>query len=286
VYPLRMSEAGSNASGGRPVALVLRTEGTNCDAELARAFAMAGAESRLVHVDRVLADPTLIERADLIGFPGGFSHGDDIASGRVMAARLRERAWGALSAAADRGVPMIGVCNGFQVMVQVGLLPGPGAGEAWSVERAPTPEVGLAANASARFIDRWAKVRYEETGCVWSGGLARAGDEETMLLPIAHGEGRFVASERALSRLESAGQVVVRYAEEVNGSAGDVAGIGDANGRIFGLMPHPERYLDWTRHPWWTRLTAEQRAGDTPGLRVFRNAVEAVKGAGVGAGVA
>ncbi len=259
------------------MALVLRTEGTNCDAELARAFTLAGAEARLVHVDRVLADPSIIGRADLIGFPGGFSHGDDIASGRVMAARLRERAWGELCAAADRGVPMIGACNGFQVMVQVGLLPGPGVGRAWTPERAPRPEVGLTSNASARFIDRWVKVRYEGSGCVWAQGLRDAGDEETMLLPIAHGEGRFVAPDAVLSRLEGAGQVVVRYAEEVNGSAGDVAGIGDANGRIFGLMPHPERYLDWTRHPWWTRLSEEQRAGDPPGLTVFKNAVEAVR---------
>jgi phosphoribosylformylglycinamidine (FGAM) synthase-like amidotransferase family enzyme len=111
-------------------ALVLRTAGTNCDAELVRAFALAGCTVDLVHVDRLAGDPSPIDRADFIGFPGGFSYGDDIASGRILAARVRETLWPSLRAAADRGVPMIGVCNGFQVMVQLGLLPGPADGAA------------------------------------------------------------------------------------------------------------------------------------------------------------
>ncbi|MEM7754178.1 MAG: phosphoribosylformylglycinamidine synthase I [Planctomycetota bacterium] len=257
-----------------PRAVVLRTEGTNCDQEMVRAFRLAGAEVDLVHVGRVLETPQILGAADLIGFPGGFSHGDDIASGRVLAARLRERAWSALVDAADRGVPMIGACNGFQVMVQVGLLPGPAAGEAWTVDRAPAPTCALAHNTSARFVDRWTRVRYEPGNCVWTEGLAEF-DAEVAMLPVAHGEGRFVAADGVLDRLESAGQVVVRYAEPLNGSQGDVAGIADANGRIFGLMPHPERYLDWTRHPWWTRLDASVRTGDTPGLCMFRSAVRA-----------
>jgi phosphoribosylformylglycinamidine synthase I len=262
------------APADRPVALVLRTEGTNCDAEMARAFELAGAHVRVVHVGRVLADPGVLGRGDVIGFPGGFSHGDDVASGRVLATRLRERAWGELCAAADRGVPMIGVCNGFQVMVQIGLLPGPRRGQAWEVSAPPAPEVGLAANASARFVDRWVGVRVEpNTACVWSGAVDSSAGDEVMRLPVAHGEGRFVAPAPVLDRLAEAGQVVLRYTEDVNGSDGAVAGICDAGGRIFGLMPHPERYLEWNRHPWWTRLSEQTRSTETPGLAIFRGAV-------------
>ena len=264
----------------RPVAVVLRTEGTNCDAEMVRAFELAGARAELVHVNRVLADPERLARADLIGFPGGFSHGDDIASGRVLAARLRERAWGALVAAADRGVPMIGACNGFQVLVQVGLLPGPAAGEPWAIERSPEPTCGLAANGCARFIDRWVRVEYGD-GCVWTEGLSGL-DADAAMLPIAHGEGRFVAGEDVLDRLEASGCVVVRYSEDVNGSDRRIAGICDAGGRIFGLMPHPERFLEWTRHPYWTRLDASVRETVPPGLAVFEGAVRAAARRAVG----
>jgi len=260
--------------GWRPKAVVLRTEGTNCDAEMLRAFGLAGASASLVNVSRVLEKPDLLDAADLIGFPGGFSHGDDIASGRVLAARLRERAWPALVRAADRGVPMIGACNGFQVMVQAGLLPGPSAGEPWPVGVAPRPACALAANDSARFVDRWVRVSYAADACVWTSELGGvAGD--AALLPIAHGEGRFVADESVVARLESAGRVAVRYEEDVNGSVGGIAGIADAGGRILGLMPHPERFLEWTRHPWWTRLGEDVRSAEAPGFSVFRGAVRA-----------
>ncbi|MEM1185020.1 MAG: phosphoribosylformylglycinamidine synthase subunit PurQ [Planctomycetota bacterium] len=264
----------SDANATRPRALVLRTEGTNCDGEMIRAFELAGADARLVHVARVLETPSLLDSADLIGFPGGFSHGDDIASGRVMATRLRERAWGALVAAADRGVPMIGACNGFQVMVQIGLLPGPSAGEPWPLERPAAQSCALTSNDSARFIDRWVRVSYEPSTSVWTDGLGDR-EPETAMLPVAHGEGRFVAQSGVLDRLEAAGQIAVRYDEDVNGSEGRVAGIVDASGRLFGLMPHPERYLEWTRHPWWTRLGSEVLKTEPPGLTVFRGAVQA-----------
>ena len=263
----------------RARAMVIRTAGTNCDGEMVRAFAMAGASPELVHVDRLIAEPALLEGADLIGFPGGFSYGDDVAAGRVLAVKMRERLWPALRAAAERGAAMIGACNGFQVMVQVGLLPGPADG-VWG-ELPPDQSVGLAENVNARFVDAWSRVEVPgETVCVWTRGLERFG-EELMQLPSAHGEGRLVAPDDALDALEARGQVAVRYSEggNFNGSARSIAGICDASGRIFGLMPHPERYLEWTRHPWWTRLGADERAGDTPGLAMFRNAVEAVAGA-------
>jgi len=273
--------AGNNATTARvegdgPTALVLRAAGTNCDAEMCRAFMLAGARVRLEHIDEVSRQPGIIESADLIGFPGGFSYGDDIASGRVFAARLRARLWPALRDAARRGTPMIGVCNGFQVMVQLGLLPGPAAGEDWPEADAPEPTLALAANAGGRFVDRWVRVAAADNGrCVWTEPIART---DGLALPIAHAEGRFVtANEETLDALEAAGRVALRYVDNPNGSARDIAGVCDASGRIFGLMPHPERFLDWTRHPAWTRLEADQRRGDPPGLRMFRAAVESVR---------
>jgi phosphoribosylformylglycinamidine synthase subunit PurQ / glutaminase len=263
-----------------PKALVIRTAGTNCDAEMLRAFQMAGAEAELVHLDRLIADPARLEGYDLYGFPGGFSYGDDIASGRVFAMKIRERLYPALREAAIRGCPMIGACNGFQVLVQVGLLPGPAQGERWPENAPPTQTVALTDNQDARFHDRWVGIRFEPSVCIWTKGLAEGPDPEVNRLinqlPVAHGEGRLVtAAASILPTLERAGQIAARYTDNYNGSEGAIAGICDASGRIFGLMPHPERYLDWTRHPFWTRLDPKLRTGATPGLQMFQNAVEA-----------
>ena len=265
----------------RPRAIVIRAAGTNCDREMCRAFEMAGAAVELTHLSRLIARPTLLDGADLIGVAGGFSFGDDVAAGRVFAVKMRAALWPALRGAAERGVPMIGACNGFQIMAQVGLLPGPAPGEAWP-EAAPEPTIALAHNAGDRFVDRWSRVSYEASSpCVWTAGLAGRGPEATALLPSAHAEGRLVASEATLDDLEATGRVAVRYhpADNPNGSARDVAGVCDASGRILGLMPHPERYLEWAHHPFRTRLDDPDRAGDPPGLVYFRNAVGAAVGA-------
>ena len=267
-----------------PKALVVRAPGTNCDAEMCRGFQMAGAAPELVHIDRLIARPSLLEGADLIGFPGGFSYGDDIASGRVLAMKVRESLYPALQEAARRGVPMIGACNGFQVLVQVGLLPGPYNG--WQEAQAPRQTVALADNVGGRFVDRWVGVATPPRSvCIWTQGLAEPFAPESgpspdlhdiMLLPVAHGEGRFqAASEDVLDALEARGQIALTYLDNFNGSARAIAGICDPTGRIFGLMPHPERFLEWTRHPYWTRLSPALRSKPTPGLTIFRNAVVA-----------
>ncbi|GAB4383211.1 MAG: phosphoribosylformylglycinamidine synthase subunit PurQ [Phycisphaerales bacterium] len=259
-----------------PRAIVIRTAGTNCEQEMLRAFRLAGAETELVHVDRLIDRPALLERADLLGFPGGFSYGDDIASGRILAMKIRERLWPQLREAAERGVLMIGVCNGFQVMVQVGLLPGPPPGQAWP-HTPPAQTIALAHNAGGRFVDRWTGVHVpEHSVCVWTSGWKAGFDDDELLMPSAHGEGRIVgASDELLDQLEAQGQIAVLYRENFNGSQRAIAGLCDVRGRICGLMPHPERFLDWTRHPYWTRL-ADHGERATPGLAMFRAAVDAV----------
>lgn len=272
------------------LAMVVRAPGTNCDAEVSHGLELAGARARLVHVDGLIASPGMLEEAEIVAFPGGFSYGDDVASGRIFAMKVRERLYPSLREAAGRGCLMIGICNGFQVMVQAGLLPGVMDGEAgaWP-EEPPRQVLALTDNAGARYECRWVGVRYEPRSvCVWTRGLADlARNEEERgayeVLPVGHGEGRLVAeSAGVMEALERRGQVAVRYAENFNGSEGSVAGVCDATGRVFGLMPHPDRFLSWTRHPAWTRLSARVREGEAPGARMFRNAVEAAR-EGVGA---
>ncbi|MCW5768077.1 MAG: phosphoribosylformylglycinamidine synthase subunit PurQ [Phycisphaeraceae bacterium] len=264
-----------------PRALVIRAQGTNCDKELCRAFEIAGAEPSLRHLDALISDPSQIDEFDLIGFPGGFSYGDDIASGRIMAALVRERLYAPLRDAVLRGCPIIGICNGFQVLVQVGLLPGPLDG-VWPTDRAPKQTCALTENAGARFIDRWVEIApVPASRCVWTAGLDSVHADHVdrphgMRLPIAHGEGRFVTDSPAtLERLENDGLVALRYATDVNGSENAIAGICDASGRVFGLMPHPERFLEWNRHPYFTRLDSRLRSQETLGRRIFQNAVAA-----------
>jgi phosphoribosylformylglycinamidine synthase subunit PurQ / glutaminase len=229
-------------------------------------------------LNRLMAEPRLMESFDLIGLPGGFSYGDAIAAGRIAAQLMRRTLYPSFVHAIERGVPIIAPCNGFQMAVQMGLLPGPAIDESWPDEP-PQPRVALANNASARFVDRWCRINIPaNTRCAWTQGLEIS--STTSLLPVAHGEGRFISeSETMLQELEVHGQVALRYAQEdnPNGSAGDVAGICDASGLVFGLMPHPERYTQWTHHPWWTRLNEREMNGEPLGLRIFRNAVDRAK---------
>jgi phosphoribosylformylglycinamidine synthase subunit PurQ / glutaminase len=256
-----------------PKALVIRTAGTNCDTELCRAFTLAGANAELIHLDRLIAKPSKIAEFDLIGFPGGFSYGDDIASGRIKAMHTREKLMPELLKSADRGVPMIGVCNGFQVLVQIGLLPGFGNHDQC---------VALTDNQDGRFVDRWVEMEpNSDSCCIWTRGLENKTKSdstvEPLQFPIANGEGRFVTKDQAtLDQLKANKQIALRYRSDINGSADRIAGICDPTGRIFGLMPHPERAIDWNRHPYWTRLHEQTKQSHTPGLSIFQNAIEAV----------
>jgi phosphoribosylformylglycinamidine synthase len=254
----------------RPRAIVLRAPGTNCDEETAAAWEQAGARAETWHVGRLLETPAALDGFPILTIPGGFSYGDDLGAGRIFAARLGRGLGDALRRFHDRGGLILGVCNGFQVLVRAGLLPG-----------GPAPcAATLTHNDSGRFEARW--VRLAPTpGC--SCFLT---DSEPIELPVAHGEGQFLLADgSALAVLEERGQVVLRYVDpsgrptqtypaNPNGSLGAVAGLCDPSGRILGLMPHPERHIDPLHHPRWTRRGLA-REGD--GLRIFRNAVEALR---------
>jgi phosphoribosylformylglycinamidine synthase I len=250
--------------------LALRTAGTNCDKETVFAFEKAGAECELLHVNRLLADKRRLHEFDILAIPGGFSYGDDIAAGKIEANELRLGMKDEIDRFIEDGKLIIGICNGFQVLVKMGLLPNLGGGE--------EQEVSLAWNDSDRFEDRWVYLKATSGKCVF------VDEGEIIYLPIAHAEGKFVAKdESVLENLSNSEQVVLRYCDEKgepgpypvnpNGSVFDIAGICDRTGRIFGLMPHPERHMFGYQHPRWTRDGLKEE-GD--GMRVFRNAVKYV----------
>ena len=254
-----------------PRVLVLRAPGTNCDEETALAFELAGGVACRVHINRLFESPRLLDAYQILCIPGGFSYGDDIAAGRILALELRSRLRDVLDSFIARDRLVLGVCNGFQVLLQTGLLLD--ADDAGAVAT-------LAWNRSGRFEDRWVRVACDASASPMLHGI------DTMYLPIAHAEGRFATrDDEVLKRLRAAGQMPIRYApldgrgevdsldypDNPNGSAGNVAGVCNPGGRILGLMPHPERHVSPMQHPWWTRRRQQPEEGD--GLRLFRNAV-------------
>lgn len=255
-------------------AVVLRTAGTNCDQETVHALGKAGADVDLVHLGTFLAEPEQLRQYRLVVFPGGFTYGDDIASGVVFAAEIRDRVVPEVRRIVADGGLVLGICNGFQILVRSGLLP------ATQGELGTVREASLATNESDRFEARW--VRLEVTTDK-SPFLTQG---EVIECPVAHAEGRFVVADAAVrERLAAQGQVALRYTGpdggrpeypwNPNGSPDDVAGVCDPTGRILGLMPHPERNVESWHHPHWTRGVGDQAGA---GLAVFRNAVTSLRG--------
>ncbi len=257
----------------KPRVLILRAPGTNCDLETAHAFELAGGQTESIHIYRLIEQPAALRDFQILCLPGGFSYGDDLAAGRVLATKLQRHLRDLMHEfrAADKLI--LGICNGFQVLLKSDLLLAPDA------EGSPAT---LTWNEGGKFEDRWVRLHAGAGKCVFLR------DIETMELPIAHAEGKFVPRDSAaLAALRRGGNLVLRYCGQngaagreqgllpfpinPNGSLDNVAGICDDSGRVFGLMPHPERHLDYTHHPQWTRRTTQPPAGD--GLAVFRNAI-------------
>lgn len=268
---MNSNPAPSTGSSERPDALVLRALGTNCEHETARALEAAGATPNLLHWNALCEDPSHLERAGLLVLPGGFSFGDDLAAGRVLGTLMRHELEGPIRAFVDRGGFVLGICNGFQVLVELGLLEG-----------SPTPSterrIALVDNDSDRYECRWVHLRNEASAATWlpSG--------EIWPCPVAHAEGQIALSEGELERIESEGRVLLRYVTAEggkpsypaapNGSVGDIAGLCDRTGRVIGLMPHPERNITPWHHPRWTRLPAREHG---EGLGFFQALVEAAR---------
>jgi len=255
----------------RPRVLVLTGYGINTDLEMAYAFERAGARAERAHLNDLLSGDVKLHDYEIFVLPGGFSFADDLGAGKVLAERLRAHLMDELLGFIEDGRLVLGVCNGFQALVKLGLLP---ALTGYGVQ-----EATLTLNDSGRFEDRWVYLEPErDSVCVFTRGLSR------IYLPVRHAEGKFVPKdEGVLKRLNAQGQVALRYVDpqgrragypwNPNGSVQNIAGICDPTGRVFGLMPHPEAYLHKYHHPRWTREPVPEEG---QGLQIFRNAVQYV----------
>ncbi|MFK7740040.1 MAG: phosphoribosylformylglycinamidine synthase I [Planctomycetota bacterium] len=261
----------------RPNALVLRAPGINCERETFHALERAGARSEYVHITKLLAEPGLLDRFEILSVPGGFSYGDDIRSGTVLATEMKARLGERVMRFVDRGGLAFGICNGFQVLVRLGLLP--------CTKAKLEEEVTLTHNLSNHYECRWVTLRTEKSRCVFlPEGL-------TLRWPAAHGEGRLVAkTEETQQALVDEGFAAIRYVDadgsatesypaNPNGTALGIAGLTNHNGRVLGVMPHPDRSYMPTHMPDWRRTQLEhgKLPEDGDGMIVFREMVKAAK---------
>ena len=256
----------------KPKVLILRTAGTNCDKETAFAFEVAGAEPELVHINELVRREKRLDAYHILVIPGGFTYGDDIASGKILANELKFKLEDRLQQFIRDEKLIIGICNGFQILVKAGLLPNL-SGDFRTIEAT------LTLNDSNKFEDRWVYLKGSgKNKCVWTKGISGV-----IELPVAHGEGKFIPkNKQILEELKRAGLVIFEYVDEKgakkgypynpNGSVEGIAGLCDRTGRIFGLMPHPERHITFLQNPAWTRKEkAPLWSGD--GLAIFKNGV-------------
>jgi phosphoribosylformylglycinamidine synthase subunit PurQ / glutaminase len=248
--------------------LILRGPGTNCDGETAYAFQRAGAVTSLCHINQLIRRERRLSDYQVMVIPGGFVYGDDIAAGKVLANELKLKLGDEIKQFVEKGGLILGICNGFQVMAKAGILP--------DINNQTAPPLTLAANDSAKFECRWVHLLVaKKSPCVFTQGI------HNMYLPVAHGEGKVITDMRGLREInavlyytDEAGSVQAGYPHNPNGSMDNIAGVCDPTGRIFALMPHPERHVHFSQHPQWTRKKPRE-AGD--GLAIFQNAVKWAK---------
>lgn len=256
-----------------PKVLVLTGYGINCDIETRHAFMLAGADAERVHLTDLLSGARKLSEFHVLALPGGFSFGDDIASGKVLANMIKYNLGEEIQEFIDAEKLIIGICNGFQAMVKMGMLP------AFEGDYT-SQDVTLTFNDSGRFEDRWVYLKGNKNSkCVFTKGI------DCIYLPVRHGEGKFIPkNNEVLARLKKNKQVVFQYVDDKgnlagypcnpNGSVENIAGVCDGTGRVFGMMPHPEAFQHRTNHPCWTR---EKLPEEGAGVAVFRNAVEYVR---------
>ncbi|MGA2071339.1 MAG: phosphoribosylformylglycinamidine synthase I [Sedimentisphaerales bacterium] len=255
-------------------AIVLRAAGINCDLETQNTFEMAGAAADRVHINRIIEDKSLLDSYQILAIPGGFSYGDDVAAGKILANQIKHHLYEQVRKFIDAGKLVLGICNGFQVLVKAGILPGDGQ-----------QSLTITYNDSNKYEDRWVYLAPQTDRCVF----IEKGRQ--IYLPVAHGEGKIVTKDQpTLEKLQSGGFVAFKYVDEngnedgypvnPNGSMASIAGLTDSTGRVLGLMPHPERHVRHTQHPRWTRIKTpdtRHRTPDADGMTIFNNAVKYAK---------
>ena len=263
-------------------AMVLRAAGINCDMETEHALELAGASAERGHINKIIEDKELLDQYQIIVIPGGFSYGDDVAAGKILANQIVHHLYEPIQKFIDNGKLILGICNGFQVLVKTGILPGITSNE-YGVS---SNEVTITYNDSGKFEDRWVYLAPQTKKCVF----IEPGRQ--IYLPIAHGEGKVVTKDtKTLEKLKSDGHIAFKYVDEngeegdypvnPNGSVDSIAGLTDTTGRVLGLMPHPERHVRLTQHPHWSRLRGKsnetQKTRFTDGMTIFNNAVKYIQ---------
>ena len=261
----------------KPKTLIFAGYGLNCEEETKTAFELGGSSADIVHINDLIDGRARLDSYQILAFPGGFSFGDDTGSGNAYANRLRNHLWEKLQKFVQKDRLVIGICNGFQILVNLGLAPAIG-------EKYGERQVALTTNDSARYTNRWVDL-HVENDTPWLRHLTH------LSLPVAHGEGKLMASAKILQQLRQKKMIALRYeAGDVttylslppnpNGSTENIAGITDETGRILGLMPHPERGMFFTQLPHWTFLKEQYQRENKKipvtavGLQIFKNAVE------------
>lgn len=260
----------------KPKVLVFSGYGLNCEEETKYAFELVDAKADIIHINNLIDGTKKLNEYQILAFPGGFSYGDDTGSGNAYAQKIRNHLWEEIANFIKKDHLVIGICNGFQILVNLGLLPALN-------KKYGLPEVALVHNDSARYTVRWVDLKVENK-TPWLVGIKK------LSLPIAHGEGKFYAPKKVLNQLIKKDLIALKYIKgeicefqnlpkNPNGALKNIAGITDETGRILGLMPHPERAISFTQLPHWTYLKEKYLREDKPlptvgpGFPIFQNAV-------------